>query len=69
MNFDPLPQTDSLPTIDQEASASLSNDPILADFDQVPSTLLAPSTPETSMLEPSSSQDDQKVGKDVIRHS
>ena len=69
MNFDPLPQTDSLPTIDHEASASLSNDPILADFDQVPSTLLAPSTPETSMLEPSSSQDDQKVGKDVIRHS
>ena len=67
MNFDPLPQTDSLPTIDHEAFASLSNDPILADFDQVPSTLLAPSTPETSILEPSSSQDKQEVGEDVIR--
>ena len=67
MNFDPLPLTDSLPTIDHEAFASLSDDPMLADFDPLPSTPLAPSTPETTILQPSSSQDDQEVGEDVIR--
>ena len=67
MNFDPLPLTVSLPTIDHEAFASLSDDPMLADFDPLPSTPLAPSTPEMTILQPSSSQDKQEVGEDVIR--
>ena len=66
MNFDPLPPTDKLPTIDHEALASLSDDPMEV-FDQLPSTPLAPTTPETLVIQSSDSQDDKEVGEDVIR--
>ena len=70
-NFDPLPvNTDhsNLLTIDQEAFTSLNYDP--EDFDPLPSTPVAPATPETSVFpQPSSVQDisDKAVGEDVIR--
>ena len=66
MNLDPLPPTDSLPTIDHEALASLSDYP-MGEFDLLPSTPLAPTTPDPQILQPYSSQDDKEVGEDVIR--
>ena len=66
MNFDPLPPNDNLLTIDQEALASLNNDP-LEEFQPLPSTPLVPTTPETLTLPSTSSQDDTEVGEDVIR--
>lgn len=66
MNFDALPPNDNLPTIDHEALASLSNDP-MEQFEPLPSTPLAPTTPETLTLPSSSSQEDTEVGEDVIR--
>ena len=66
MNLDPLPPTDSLPTIDHEALASLSDYP-MEEFDLLPSTPLAPTTPDPQILQPYSSQDDKEVGEDVIR--
>ena len=66
MDFDPLPPTDNLPTIDHEALASLSDDQPMEQFDLLPETPLAPTTPETRILQPSSSQDDKEVGEDVI---
>ena len=67
MSFDPLPTNDNLPTIDQEALASLNDDPIMEEFVPLPSTPLAPTTPEILTLPSSSSQDDTEVGEDVIR--
>jgi len=65
MNFDALPPNDNLPTIDHEALASLSNDP-MEQFEPLPSTPLVPTTPETLTLPSSSSQDDKEVGEDII---
>ena len=65
MNFDPLPPTDNLPTINHEGLATLSNDP-MEEFDPLPSTPLAPTTCETLTIQSSSSQDDTEVGEDVI---
>ena len=65
MNFDPLPPTDNLPTIDHEALASLNDDPMEV-FDQLPSSPLAPTTPETLIIQSSDSQDDKEVGEDVV---
>ena len=66
MNFEQLPPTDNLPTIDHEALASLSDDP-MEEFAPQPSTPLAPTTPETLIIQSSSSLDDTEVGEDVIR--
>lgn len=66
MTFDPLPPTDNLSTIDHEALACL-NDDSREEFNPPSSTPLAPTTPETLILQPSSSQDDKEVGEDVIR--
>jgi len=66
MSFDALALNDNLLNIDHEALASLGNDP-MEEFEPLPSTPLAPTTPETLTLPSSSSQDDTEVGEDVIR--
>lgn len=65
VNCGPVPQTGNLQTIDHEALAFLSDDPMEV-FEPVPSTPPAPTTPQTPALQPSTLEDDI-VGEDVIR--
>lgn len=57
VNCSPVPQTGNLQTIDHEALAFLSDDPMEV-FEPVPSTPPTPTTPQTPALQPSTLQDD-----------